>query len=346
MHCTARSAGAAPSGDALVEDVSIGVGGLAAAMGAAMLVAFKRARKRRRKDVYHELQGAEEWKTRLLAAEEGGGALGAAMASGDVCSERAHAQSELAALRSSPGFAPDFVAESGAPRNTHARRMCVLQWRAAEAGSVRELPFSDVRGATDGFSDLCVIADRQGGSCLVYNGLLFGMRVVVKKLLDTAHGEGGAVGAMLAGNAQRFAVEMKTCCSVSHPNICSLYAFANNGPQRCLVLEVCAGGPLDKRLACQPGASARPPLTWQARVNIAVGVVRALAHLHAQEPPLFHRDVASKNVLLSEDDQAKVADFGLVFEAPLLASGKTHFTVKLAVGTRGYMPPGEFVCAA
>ena len=311
-----------------------------------MLVASKRARKRRRKDVYQELQGAAEWKTRLLAAEEGDGAL----PSGGVSSEREHAQAELAALVRSPGFTPDFAAETGAPRNTHAPRMAVWQWRAGEAGCVREVLFSDVRAATDGFSELCVLADRQGGSCLVYNGLLFGLRVVVKKLLDTAHGEegeeGGAAGGMLAGNAQRFAVEMKTCCSVSHPNICSLYAFANNGPQRCLVLEVCAGGPLDKRLACQPGASARPPLTWQARVNIAVGVVRALAHLHAQEPPLFHRDVASKNVLLSEDDQAKVADFGLVFEAPLLASGKTHFTVKLAVGTRGYMPPGEFVCAA
>jgi serine/threonine protein kinase len=77
----------------------------------------------------------------------------------------------------------------------------------------------------------------------------------------------------------QFEAEMRTLCSLSsvHPNICSLFAFCTDGPQRCLVLELCTGGSLDKRLACEPGA-AQPPLSWQARVRIAAGVLYAVFH--------------------------------------------------------------------
>ena len=89
-----------------------------------------------------------------------------------------------------------------------------------------------------------------------------------------------------------------------HTNICSLYAFSTDGPQRCLVLELCTGGSLDKRLECSHQQAA---LTWQARVSIAVGVARALVYLHSQKPPLLHRDVKSANVLLDGAGNAKVA---------------------------------------
>jgi serine/threonine protein kinase len=105
------------------------------------------------------------------------------------------------------------------------------------------------------------------------------------------------------------------------------------------VLELCAGGGLDKRLACLPGSS-RPPLPWQERVRIAAGVARSLVYLHSQSPPLLHRDVKSANVLLDEKDEAKVADFGTIFEAHRgTMGGKTHHVTRTVVGTRGYMPP-------
>ena len=72
-------------------------------------------------------------------------------------------------------------------------------------------------------------------------------------------------------DTRQFEVEMRSLCSLLHPNICSLFAFCTDGPQRCLVLELCTGGALDQRLACKPGA-AQPPLSWQARVRIAADV--------------------------------------------------------------------------
>ena len=117
------------------------------------------------------------------------------------------------------------------------------------------------------------------------------------------------------------------CTGLSHPNICSLYAFSVETEQPCLVLELCAGGALDARLHCPPG-SACPPLPWQARVRIATLVARALVFLHSRQPPLVHRDMKSANVLLDGGDRAKVADFGAVYEVePGELGGATHFQV-------------------
>jgi hypothetical protein len=79
---------------------------------------------------------------------------------------QAAAAAQLSALRACPSFGPCFDMTSGEPTNADARRMCVLQWRAGEAESVRALPFVVALKATDGFSDLCVVGG--GGSCLVY----------------------------------------------------------------------------------------------------------------------------------------------------------------------------------
>jgi hypothetical protein len=76
-------------------------------------------------------------------------------------------------------------------------------------------------------------------------------------------------------------------CRVSHVSICRLLAFSEDGPSRCLVLELCTGGALDTRLACKPPAPA--PLGWQTRVHIALGVARALDHLHGLTPQMIHR---------------------------------------------------------
>jgi serine/threonine protein kinase len=164
------------------------------------------------------------------------------------------------------------------------------------------------------------------------------------------------------GGAQ-FEAEMETLTSISHANICKLLAFSTDGPNRCLVLELCAGGALDIRLACTdragPGTAAgslataaAAALGWRHRVRIAVEVARALAHLHSQQPPLLHRDMKTANVLLDGSGSAKVADFGTARSvagallapgddaAAAAASGRpsaTHATTALVAGTQCYM---------
>ena len=95
-------------------------------------------------------------------------------------------------------------------------------------------------------------------------------------------------------DTQQFEAEYEALCRVTHANVCKMYAFSTDGPNRCLLLELCSGGALDTRLACKAvsaGAAPPAPLRWRHRLRIALDIARALAYLHSQEPPVLHRDM-------------------------------------------------------
>ena len=85
------------------------------------------------------------------------------------------------------------------------------------------------------------------------------------------------------------------------------------------------------------GANPGPVLTWMQRVKIAVGAARGLAYLHEKaEPPIIHRYIKSSNIMLFDDDVAKIADFDLSNQSPD-AAARLHSTRVL--GTFGYHAP-------
>jgi serine/threonine protein kinase len=66
-------------------------------------------------------------------------------------------------------------------------------------------------------------------------------------------------------------------CKIAHRNICRLFAFSTDGPNRCLVMELCTGGALDDRIIRKaPGGNVPPPLEWQHRVQILLDIGLAL----------------------------------------------------------------------
>ncbi|CAN1312969.1 Probable receptor-like protein kinase At5g18500 [Linum perenne] len=182
----------------------------------------------------------------------------------------------------------------------------------------------DLELATNRFSKDNVLGE--GGYGVVYRGnLVNGSPVAVKKILNNL------------GQAEKeFRVEVEAIGHVRHKNLVRLLGYCIEGTHRfrMLVYEYVNNGNLEQWLH---GAMRHHGyLTWEARIKVLLGTAKALAYLHdAIEPKVVHRDIKSSNILIDDDFNAKVSDFGL---AKLLGAGKSHVTTRV-MGTFGYVAP-------
>ncbi|KAK7247507.1 hypothetical protein RIF29_42390 [Crotalaria pallida] len=188
--------------------------------------------------------------------------------------------------------------------------------------SLRKLTFADLREATNGFHSGSIVGS--GGFGVVYKAQLKdGSVVAIKKLIHVS-GQGD----------REFTAEMETIGRIKHRNLVPLLGYCQVGEERLLVYEYMKYGSLDV-LHDQKKAGIK--LDWAARKKIAVGAARGLAFLHHNcTPHIIHRDMKSSNVLLDENLEARVADFGM---ARLVNVTDTHLSVSTLAGTPGYVPP-------
>lgn len=132
--------------------------------------------------------------------------------------------------------------------------------------------------------------------------------------------------------AQQFHAEIKTLGRVRHPNLVTLIGYHASETEMFLVYNYLPGGNLENLIK----ERSRRAVSWEVLHKIALDIACALAYLHDQcVPRVLHRDVKPSNILLDNDFNAYLSDFGL---SRLLGTSETHATTGVA-GTFGYVAP-------
>ena len=119
-----------------------------------------------------------------------------------------------------------------------------------------------------------------------------------------------------------------------------LFGFCSHAQHSFLVYEYLEKGSLATILSRDEEAQ---HLDWPKRVKIIKGVAHALSYMHHNcTPPIVHRDISSSNILIDEEYEARVSDFGT---AKLLKLDSSNWSA--LAGTYGYVAPGNrsFMCS-
>ncbi|CAL5338305.1 hypothetical protein CsSME_00021809 [Camellia sinensis var. sinensis] len=190
-------------------------------------------------------------------------------------------------------------------------------------GHLKRYTFKELRAATDHFNSKNILG--RGGFGIVYKGCLKNGNVVAVKRLKDYNAIGGEI---------QFQTEVEMISLAVHRNLLRLWGFCTTENERLLVYPYMPNGSVASRL--KDHVHGRPVLDWSRRKNIALGTARGLLYLHEQcDPKIIHRDVKAANILLDEDFEAVVGDFGL---AKLLDHHDSHVTTAVR-GTVGHIAP-------
>ncbi|OIW21476.1 hypothetical protein TanjilG_04943 [Lupinus angustifolius] len=184
-------------------------------------------------------------------------------------------------------------------------------------GLPRRFDYEELEDATDNFKTLI----GSGGFGSVYRGVLSDNTVVaVKKIINIG----------IQGKKD-FCTEIGVIGNTYHANLVKLKGFCAQGRHRLLVYEYMNRGSLDRTLF-----GTGPVLEWQERSEVALGTARGLAYLHSGcEQKIIHCDIKPENILLQDQFQAKISDFGL---SKFLSPEQSGLFTTMR-GTRGYLAP-------
>ncbi|KAM1766229.1 hypothetical protein PS1_005102 [Malus domestica] len=198
---------------------------------------------------------------------------------------------------------------------------------ADEIGSAESLQFNfdTIRVATDDFSEANKLG--QGGFGSVYKGMLLNGEEIAVKRLSVNSGQGDL----------EFKNEVLLVAKLQHRNLVRLLGFCLEGVERLLIYEFVPNSSLD-HIIFDP--IKRTQLDWSRRYRIIVGISRGLIYLHEDSRlRIIHRDLKASNILIDEEMNPKISDFGM---AKLFMLDQTQGNTSRIVGTYGYMAP-EYV---
>ncbi|MBA0782534.1 hypothetical protein Gotri_000403, partial [Gossypium trilobum] len=185
-------------------------------------------------------------------------------------------------------------------------------------GMPTRFSYEELKNVTKNFSNKI----GEGGFGSVFHGTLPpGSEVAVKHLVGF-----GAVN-------KSFVAEVQTIGSINHFNLVSLVGFCAEKFNRLLVYKYMANGSLDRWIFNKSQESA---LRWQIRKKIIIDIAKGLAYLHEGcNQKIIHLDIKPQNILLDENFNARVSDFGL---SKLIGRDQSRVVTAMR-GTPGYMAP-------
>ncbi|KAA8518737.1 hypothetical protein F0562_016489 [Nyssa sinensis] len=197
--------------------------------------------------------------------------------------------------------------------------------------NLRVFTFSELKTATKNFSRTVKIGE--GGFGCVYKGVIKSSEDPLKKI-DVAVKQLSRRG--LQGHKE-WVTEVNVLGVVEHPNLVKLLGYCaeddERGIQRLLIYEYMPNRSVEDHLSTR----SETPLSWAMRLKIAQDSARGLAYLHEEmDFQIIFRDFKSSNILLDEEWNAKLSDFGLARLGP--SEGLTHVSTAV-VGTMGYAAP-------
>ncbi|XP_012440628.1 cysteine-rich receptor-like protein kinase 25 isoform X2 [Gossypium raimondii] len=190
------------------------------------------------------------------------------------------------------------------------------------SGDLHHFNLATIQTATNNFSRENKLGE--GGFGPVYKGKMpTGKEIAVKRLsINSKQG------------LEEFKNEVKLIFKLQHKNLVRLLGYCLEEDEKLLVYEYMANTSLDAFLFDSEKCKV---LDWEKRSNIITGTARGLQYLHEDSRlTIIHRDLKANNVLLDDDMNPKISDFGT---ARTFGGNQMEANTERVVGTYGYMAP-------
>ncbi|KAM3301999.1 hypothetical protein P3S67_016501 [Capsicum chacoense] len=185
-------------------------------------------------------------------------------------------------------------------------------------GMLTRFTYNELKIITEDFSRKL----GEGGFGAVYEGTLSnGTKIAVKRLDGLGH------------VMESFVTEVKIVGGIHHVNLVKLFGFCAEKRERLLIYEHMVNGSLDRWIY---NKNQENGLTWHTRQRIITDIAKGLAYLHDEcSQKIIHLDIKPQNILLDQNFNAKISDFGM---SKLIEKDKSKIETRMR-GTRGYLAP-------